>query len=162
MGNCTRKTDTVGKYKSSAPFSKTDIIVYACLFTAVLLLFLFLVVLPAYANPQGFKVCVGDTEVLEFLYKDSRLSIESDLYPVEHDTVNGTVTIYTQGKTEYNVIKYDCEKKTVKVIESTCHGNDCVSFAEISGSGVIYCLPHNLKITPLSQSMSEPSTGGAL
>ncbi len=162
MGNYAKKTGSAEKFKNSAPFNKADIIVYACLLTAVLLLFLIFVILPNKTNSQGFNVSVGDTEVLEFFYNDSRLYVKSDLYVVEHDSKNCTVTVYIDGKTEYNIIKYDCQNKTVKITESSCRGNDCVSFAEISDNGVIYCLPHNLKITPLSQSMSEPSTGGAL
>ena len=75
---------------------------------------------------------------------------------------NENHTIYTNDKS-YNTLSYDTDSFTVKITQSNCPNHDCVDFFELnSGNGVIYCLPHGLKIVPLSPTHSEPSTGGRL
>lgn len=165
MKNGKRNTARIEKIKNSAPFKKFDIFLYSIIAVIVLCLFLFLVIIPKTEATQGFCVAQGETEILNFNFQNSHLNV-NDGYKgqVLHDSKNQTVTIYTStDKSEYNVIQYDVENKTVKVIESNCQGKDCINFPEVSSDGgVIYCLPHNLKITPLVVTASEPSTGGRL
>lgn len=72
-----------------------------------------------------------------------------------------TVRVTTEDGAGYNVISIDVAQKTVRVTEANCSRTpDCVYTAEIKdASGGIICVPHRLKIVPVSGESFTPSTG---
>ena len=152
------------KIKSTKPFNKKDFFVYAILFVVILSLFLTLVLLSQKSPVKGFKVLIGNEIVLEFSFDTSSAKIKDgyqDLIDVDYE--NNKITVYfNQEKNDFNEISYDITSKSVRMNNSTCsHSKDCVYMPKIiDDKGLIYCAPHELKILPLSEKLSNsPVTG---
>ena len=157
-----KTTSNYIKYSKSAPFYRQDVILYAIITALIVGLFLFFVIIPKSDKPQGFSVSVDNELVFTFDFSKEEITLNKELNKIVHDKENNTITVYTSNQS-FNKLLYDTDSLTVKIIESNCPNHDCVDFFEISsGNGVIYCLPHGLKILPLVPSQSEPSTGGRL
>ncbi|MBR1984069.1 MAG: NusG domain II-containing protein [Clostridia bacterium] len=155
-------TELVSKFIESKPFHVKDLILYTFILCAVALLFVFFIILPKTDKPNGFSVSVNNEIVFTFEFSTEQITVLNENYQLSHDKNHNTITLYVDGNS-YNKLSYNTNNLTVKIIDSNCPNHDCVDFFEISsGSGVIYCLPHGLKILPLVPIQSEPSTGGRL
>ena len=146
------------RVKQTKLFYKKDLIVYFSLVILIVCLFAFFV-FPTISKKDnvGFIITRNGHTVLTFDTKSSDLfsisavfenqveieSLESEIYKVK---------IYSSAqKNGYNILVFDANKISVKVIESTCSDSkDCTFCPELKNSGSIYCAPHALKITPLS------------
>ena len=151
--------------KVRKPFEVIDIFIYLFLLIVVFVLFLCFVILPHTKSAEGFLIAKNGTTIVTFNYSSGDFSVESEfknLVVVDED--NSTITVYTdEQKNEYNVIEFNCEKKVVRMLDSTCSSTkDCVYEPEISVNGMIFCAPHDLKVLPLSDDFSPtpPVIGG--
>ena len=156
---------------SLKPFQKGDILVYALLFILIVSLF-FILVFPSLIfqnSASGFLVERDGQVVLTFdLSKQDPLQISSqfeDLVEIQSQNQQDKlfkVKIYSSNaKTGYNLLLFNGNDKTVKIIESTCSlTKDCTFFPALKTSGSIYCAPHNLKIVPLFGEQLVPPIAG--
>ncbi|MBO5713824.1 MAG: NusG domain II-containing protein [Clostridia bacterium] len=158
-----KTSNQIERFSKSLVFYKKDLILYGLVVLSIVLLFTFLVVIPKTSTPQGFSVSVDEKVVCTFDFSSRELTIDNADFEIVHDKENYSITVYTLDKKGFNVINYDCSNYTVRVTESNCPTHDCIKFLELSSNnGIIYCLPHGLKILPLTPSATEPSTGGRL
>lgn len=160
------KSDIYTKVKSKKPFEFNDIFVYSGVILLILVLFICFIIIPQRSTPLGIEVCKNDQKVFTFNYSSNTIIIENEFDELIEisDTYNGKlITIYTNTeKTGFNKIYIDLQNKTAKMQDSTCsHSKDCVSLPKISDSGMIFCAPHALKITPIDSKGTPPWTGGA-
>ena len=156
-------TNITTKYSQSKPYYKQDLILYALVIVFVVLLFLFFIVIPKTSKPKGFSVSLDNQTFFTFDFANEEVTIINSISKIVHDKNGNTIKIYTLDGEGFNVLTYDTENYSVYISDANCSNLDCIDFFEItSGNGVIYCLPHGLKITPLTPSESQPSTGGRL
>lgn len=159
------KSDIYTKVKSKKPFEFNDIFVYSALTLLILVLFICFVIIPQKSAPLGIEVRKNNQKVLSFHYSSNTIVIENEfneLVEVSDHNDGKLITIYTNtDKTGFNKIYIDLQNKTAKMQDSTCsHSKDCVSLPKISDSGMIFCAPHALKITPIDSKGTPPWTGG--
>jgi hypothetical protein len=158
------KAEDVERLKLKKPFSVSDIIVYAILTLFIFSLFLVFVILPKNVTSDGFKVTINDNQAFIYEYETGKLTIDGNFHDcVFYDETSCTITVYhTVDKTSFNVIAFDRQNKKVWMKESTCsHTKDCVYSPAIeSDAGMIYCAPHQLKISPISSSGVIPPVIG--
>jgi hypothetical protein len=158
-----KTSNQIERFSKSLIFYKKDLFLYGFVVLSIVLLFAFLIIIPKSSLPLGFSVSVDEKVVCSFDFSSQELVVNNTDYKIVHDKENNSITVYTLNQKGFNVINYDCSNYTVRVIDSNCQTQDCMDFFEItSNNGIIYCLPHGLKILPLSPSASEPSTGGRL
>ena len=155
-------TSVRSDYNVIKPFRPLDVFVYLALLIFIVALFLCLVLFNTQKS-LGFTVKLGDNVVLTYKYESSSLVIADDFSDfVSFDEENSLITIYTSmDKKEFNVISFDDDDFSVKVIESNCSNTkECVNSPKILGSGMIFCAPHDLRVIPLSTKPTTPSVGG--
>lgn len=160
------KSEIYTKVKSKKPFEFNDIFIYLGLILLIVVLFLFCVIIPQKNTPLGIEISKNNQKVLTFNYSSNSIVVESDfdnLVEIKKLNDGKLITIYTNTeKSGYNKIYIDLKNKTAKMQDSTCsHSKDCVSLPKISDSGMIFCAPHALKITPIDSKGTPPWTGGA-
>ena len=159
------KSDIYTKVKSKKTFEFNDIFVYSALTLLILVLFICFVIIPQKSTPLGIEIRKNNQKVLSFHYSSNTIVIENEfneLVEVSDHNDGKLITIYTNtDKTGFNKIYIDLQNKTAKMQDSTCsHSKDCVSLPKISDSGMIFCAPHALKITPIDSKGTPPWTGG--
>lgn len=151
------------KLKTLKIFERNDIFIYAVLLAAIVLLFVFTVILPQKKQAEGFSVyCDGNLAfTLDYSAPENYKITVGYESAFSVSLTEDTVTYYfSADKTQYNVISFDSEKKTAKVTKSTCSVSpDCVYSPEIGSGGAIICAPHKLKITPIRGGFEPPVTG---
>ena len=139
-------------------FLKKDIFVYIALLVLIALLFLVFIILPKAITSNGFAVYVEDDCVIKYTYDNQKIEIASD-WQDKVVVSDNKITIYF-SESEYNEITINFSEKSVKMTDSTCSKTrDCVYEPKITNSGIIYCAPHKLKITPLKLEKSSPIIG---
>ncbi len=154
----------VDKIKSSKPFKLWDILIYSLILALIALMFIAIFVIAPKKDITGFKITLNDTTVVDYSFNDNSILINSDFRDrIKYNQTSNTITVYTnEQKTEYNIISFSLENKTVWISESNCSDSkDCVHFEPISsGEQIIYCLPHNLKVVSTGGKVNNtPSTG---
>lgn len=154
----------VKKIRHSSLFMRGDIVIYFLVLITVLGLFFIPLLGNRTVNSSGFCVLVDNKKAITF-YHDKTLTIEPDfmgLVENQQDNFGYTVKLYTHDKKGYNVIFFDTENLTSKIIESNCSSSkDCVHFPALKDKGTIYCAPHQVKITFLeSDGFTPPIAGG--
>ena len=154
------KNDVYESLKARKPFETWDVITYVFILVLLLCLSIFFVFSPT-EKSSGFKVECDGAKIFTFNYDDCSYVSTHD-FSIDVDLANNTITIYfDHAKTDYNVLEFDLEEKSVKVTESTCSASkECVHIPAIKDSlGTIYCTPHRLKISSLGGTPSGPVTG---
>ncbi len=155
----------VEKINRSSLFMRGDIVIYFLVLIIVLVLFFLPLLTTRTVNPSGFCVWIENKKAITF-YKDQTVSVEPDFINLVESQkgLNGfTVKLYTTDKKGYNVIFFDTENLTIKVIESTCSASkDCVHFPALKDKGSIYCAPHQVKITLLESGGFTPPVAGGI
>ena len=158
------KAEDVERLKLKKPFSVSDIIVYAVLTLFIFSLFLAFVILPNKTKSGGFQVTINDNQAFVFEYETGKLTVDGNFHDrVFYNETTSTITVYhTADKSSFNIIAFDRQNKKVWMKESTCsHTKDCVYSPAIeSDAGMIYCAPHQLKISPISPSGALPPVIG--
>lgn len=153
---------SIAEKVKSKPFMFWDMVIYVILtlFVAIIFLSSFLIKSP---NAQGFKVEIQGVCVLEHVYGSSDFNVNPEWTEKIEITSNDEkyyVKILTDNLS-YNTLVCNENEKTVKMQSSNCPSKNCVFMQEIKNSGVIFCSPRNLKITPLFDNTSiPPVTGG--
>ncbi len=157
------KTDKLNGLRASKPFHIKDIFIYLAVFITVTVLFCLFVIFPNKTKNDGFSVYCGDELVLVLEFDNPNPNVCATWQDkVQFNSKNNTVKIFfDDAKTDYNVICFDTTNRSVRVTESTCStSKDCVYTPAITGSnGMIFCAPHNLRITPLSSGAIPPVVG---
>ena len=152
------KEGKISKIANNKVFEKKDVFIYVLLFVFVLTLFLSMF-LSNNSNSNGFAVYVNGQKILSHVYTKNDLQSSSNVivtkngndYLIEILTENGGSNLIYSNETE----------KSVKVIESNCPSQNCVHMNAITHSGVIYCAPRDILITPLNDNGDlPPVTGG--
>lgn len=148
---------TAADFRNGKFFVKRDAIVYAFLLISIIALFIIFAIAPSTAA-NGFYVYVQDELVLTVKYGESPV--------VNNDTDKATVVIdgddyyvyFNAEKTDYNKITVNADG--AKITDSTCSlSRDCVYEPTIKNGGAIYCVPHELKIVPITATATPPLTG---
>ena len=156
----------IDRLKSSKPFHFMDVFIYVFLVVIIFLLFLFFIIIPTKKNDEslGFIVELNGKIIITYSYTLGELTIDDSIseFVQKNETDNGFIlTLYnTKDKKEYNVLSVDNTEKSVKMIESTCRSKQCTYLHEIKNSGIIYCAPRNLKISPIGGSGFIPPIAG--
>lgn len=150
------KSSTLKRVKEESPFKKWDLLLYALTLVFVFTLFLAFVIIPSASENSGFKVVKDGKTVLTFEYDTEELRVTNAfLHLVESDPVNRTIKIYTEDGSGFNTLTYNTAEKSVRVTDSNCDSvassRDCLYFPAVKDShGSIFCVPHSLKILPIS------------
>ena len=157
----------VKQSKNFKSFCKSDIFVYALLLMAISLLFLFFIIIPAFADENqsvGFVVEQDGKTLLTYTYSNKKIDVEKEfLSSVKvEQTQNGfTITIYSdKEQTEYNILSVDNNSHTVKMANTNCRSKQCAYMHGISERGVIYCAPRALKISAIEGGRFTPAITG--
>lgn len=159
------KGGVVDAIKKSKPFRAGDLFIYLTVLVIVFTLFLSFVIIPATKKSSGFKVTVDGELYFTFTLKDKSLIIadgKNGFIESEEKQDGIEVTVYSStDKSSYNVIFFNTQDNTAKVIESNCSAShDCTYTPKIKDKGAIYCAPHALKIAPNnSDGFQEPIVG---
>lgn len=156
----TNTIENIKDIKKSKPFKKGDIIVYVLIVILIVVLFIVFMNIKSNSEMQSISIYIDDANLFEYNcdtqeYKinDERISLE-----VSDNVLSVRVNL---EKDEYNLIQIDIENKSAKMIESSCKTRDCVNSASIkSGSDVIICLPHHLKIIANGNELIEEVVSG--
>lgn len=154
------------RLKNSKPFCFWDTAVYISIGLLVFVLFLAFVILPRTNKTVniGFMIEIGGKTAVTYEYGSDTFNVEQDYLSIIETAKsdNGyTLTVYTSSnKLGFNKIFIDETNKTVKMVESDCKSKQCTYLHEINGSGIIYCAPRQLKITPLGGSGFLPPIAG--
>lgn len=150
------KENIYDKVKNGKPFAAFDLLVYALVVLICAGLFLGFVIMSKHDSGNGFTVYYKDEKIFSFYYDDLKYDLaefDGSIKVENTDPENRlfTITVFTGGEENYNVLSVSAKDKTVKVAEANCsYRKDCVHTPEIKdGTGAIYCLPHGLKILPL-------------
>lgn len=159
------KKNIYTKIKTYKPFEFNDIFLYSFILLLVFVLFLCFVIVPQTKQAVGFSVEINDKKVFSLNYSTREYIIENDfIHYIEVDKEQNTVIIFLNDeKTEFNKLLFDANKKTIKMLETTCSNTkDCLYEPEISKTGIIYCAPHKLKVLPINNEFtpSPPVIGG--
>ena len=148
-------------------FKTKDLFVYLALLLLIAFLFIFFVIFKSPVGGNGFSVTKDGKTVLNYYHSSNAIHVNEDFQSLVTINENGDkfeITIFTSTqKNSFNLLVIDKNNCSAKITESTCsHSKDCVYVGEITNSGTIYCAPHHLKVSPLSQGgFIPPSTGGA-
>ena len=158
----------IDRLKNSKPFHFGDVIIYSLIILTVLTLFAVFIFFPRANNssksPSGFIVENNGKTIISHLYGSDKFEVDDkflSLTKTEETEYGFLITIYSnQDKTEFNVLKVNENKKTVKMVESNCRSKQCTYLHEVGENGIIYCAPRNLKITPITGSGFIPPIAG--
>ena len=145
-------------------FAKKDILVYVFLILFVLILFCTFVIPSMLSKAQssnGFKVTIDDKTVLTHNYGTNEWNIvETWKNRIEIIEDEGNYLIKISFNNSFNLIFCNEKEHYVKMKDSTCsHSADCKYLPAIYNSGIIFCAPHNLKVSNLSSNGQPPITG---
>lgn len=150
------------KIKKSAPFKKTDLIVYLLIAVIIAVTFLFFT-LDTKTYVSGFYVSVKDQKVIDYDFEKNTYSIlNNDLVKVETNGSNVSFTV-TLSNGEFNVITVNKTDKSVKISDANCPRKDCVSFSPIvygKKNKLIYCAVHDLRVVATGDDYYVPPTTG--
>ncbi|MCQ2387575.1 MAG: hypothetical protein MJ066_03920 [Clostridia bacterium] len=154
------KEDKINK----KPFEFFDIFIYVFILVLFVFLLLFLIILPKKDKINGFYVVKDDKKILTYSFKDNEFLIDDSWKNyIEINKDDCIINVFLNDeKTEFNVIQYDLNKKSVKMKDSTCSiSKDCTYFSPITtNNNVIYCNPHNIKILPIEgNGLIQPVVG---
>ncbi|MBQ8426709.1 MAG: hypothetical protein IJX16_02990 [Clostridia bacterium] len=154
------------RFKNSKPFGLWDIAIYLTVALLVFVLFLVFIIIPHFSEKDGYGFiveCDGNT-VITYHYGSENFNVNEDFISrVEITKTEGgyEVTLYTSlDKSGFNTLLVNERDKTVKMLNSDCRSKQCTYLHAIGGSGIIYCAPRLLKITPLGGSGFVPPTTG--
>ena len=157
------------RLKSIKLFYLKDVLAYAVILGLVFCLFLFFVITPnckSAPSSVGFKVEIDGQKFLTYNYETDQFDYDSsnkNLIEINETTDGYVVTIYSDSiKSEFNKLAVNTSAKSVRMTDSNCRSKQCTYLHEVSDSGIIYCAPRNLKISPISSSGFIPPTTGGL
>lgn len=152
--------DTVQKIKKDGFFKPLDIIIYAVLLIVVAVLFVSSGIFAPKDELSGIEIIFQNEKVFVYLFNGDDYQIfDDEKIEILTDTPNElTFKFYPEKlKYEFNRIKIDKVKKSVKVVDATCSTRkDCVYTAEMTNSSqTIICVPHELIISPTGKTPSD-------
>lgn len=148
----------LSELKNSKPFYLFDLILYLLLIAFIAAAFLIVFANENKGVSQGFYVLYDNEIAAEYFYRDGNFKIK-DGYVAHFSEEGDKIFFYPNNDDygEYNLIAVDKNKKTIRILDATCAGKDCV-FQELSETGgFIYCAPHKLKIVPMG--FTNPVSG---
>ncbi|MDD3831044.1 MAG: NusG domain II-containing protein [Clostridia bacterium] len=145
--------------KQNSYFRKTDLIIYGSILVVVALLFTIFFVKGREQQLDGIEIVyMGDKNITIFTY-----SFDSDRYQIHPawqqlititPTESGYVVVISNADQHerFNRMVIDCNERKVWVEEANCSlSRDCTRMDAIDNAEkVIVCVPHRLKILPLS------------
>ena len=152
--------ETLNQVKKERGFKLYDLIIYAVIVALIVLAFVLSGTLLKGESIDGIEIRHKNAVVFTYLFNGDKYEIKDgekvEIVSNDEDTL--TIKFYPENlKYKYNQIEIDKVKKTVKVVEATCSTRkDCVHTQELkSNSQSIICIPHELIILPLGQSVSD-------
>ena len=152
--------DRVKKVRGSGPFRPADIIVYVLLAAVVAALFAVFVFSAARSPALSYAVDVGDERVLT-CSSDLTCTVSAAWTErVELTAGDGTLTArIALPNGGYNVVEFT--PTSARVTGADCSlRRDCVhSPAVTTDSGVIICVPHDLRVYGEGRGVDAPTTG---
>ncbi len=155
---------TLKKEKTNKPFKKYDLIIYFVLAIIILSLFLGFVVFKDNKQSDGIEIILDETIIMTYYYNNDKFLI-TDKYQenlVVENLENGyKITVFCDDThNHYNIIMLNNEQKKVTVLDANCSiGKDCTKMEINGGSGSIVCVPHKLKVKPISAEIDQPISG---
>ncbi len=161
---------TVGKSFDNQPnsvavknrkiFQKRDVFVYSALILLIVALFLSLTVFNK-KNSNGFKVSVSGNTVVTHIYGQG-FNVSQDFSSnVTITSIDDGYSIRIDFEDGFNLILVNESDNSVKMEDSDCPSKNCVYMQTVTDAGAIYCAPRELKIVPLTDEYTTPTTGGA-
>ncbi|MCQ2400216.1 MAG: NusG domain II-containing protein [Clostridia bacterium] len=146
--------------KNGKLFRIADVILYIILAVFVLSLFIGFTFLPK-KESKGFCIQIDGKDALYYLFDVkavNKVYSFKDQCKVEGNSETGYTTL-KDGST--NVIFIDTEENSARVVYSDCKSQTCVHSGKIYDNGVIICVPHGVKITPIHDEKMIIVGGGA-
>ena len=146
-------------------FYKRDILIYILLVLFVFALFCTYVIPQSCSskkNSDGFKVTVNDSTIISHNYGTTEFNVKQSWENrIQITKENNNFLIKIIFEDSYNLIFCDEQNRSVKMRDSTCSlSADCKYLPAVYNNGTIYCAPHNLKISTLSESGKTPPITG--
>lgn len=147
------KRKNVEDFKGNKPFEKGDIFIYLSLLIAVVLLFVFLVIIPLSEDKKSIEISVKGKSYFTYSFASDTFNIAPFALPlIDKERVQGgyEVTVYSNDeKTDFNVVFIEVNKQSVSVINASCPNKDCTHMSIKRGSGSIICSPNGFSAFPL-------------
>ncbi|MGN0823391.1 MAG: hypothetical protein ACI4NG_06430 [Candidatus Gallimonas sp.] len=142
--------DTLEKIRTRKPFAPLDLLVYLFLAVAIVTAIVALAVGARGERARGIELFAGEERVCTFSFSDG-LTVGSgweDFVTVQTGETTVLTVYFDEARSEYNRLEIDLSEGTVVMADATCsRRRDCTHMAPIrGGSGVIVCLPHDLKV----------------
>ncbi len=146
------------------PFAAWDLLVYALLAALVVVLFLVFVVHDAFGTDdvRGIRVEAGGETVYTYVFGEGGSISEGWEKRVEVHPENGVLLVTITTEHGWNQLAIDDEAGTAVMRDADCSlRKDCTAMRAIGdGGSVITCIPHALKVVPLSgEDYFTPSIG---
>lgn len=156
------KNSLYEKIKEKRLTEPHDIFMYICV-VIILISFFLGIFLNKSQRLEGFKIETNNQVVFEFDFDKNTYNITNGYESFIIVNENSITVFVDQEKTEFNIVSFDVENKTVCVLDSTCSSTkDCVKSPKITNDkGVIICSPHKLKVLPLTNNISDTPITGA-
>lgn len=142
---------TLERVKKDKGFKIFDLIVYGVIILIIAVSFIAVFATKNKSPLTGIRVYVEDKVVFEYDFENDRPKITAGHEDEVKVTDKGdSLQVKITSDFGYNLIIIE-KKGRVRIKEADCRGHDCVySPAITDNSGIIYCSPHRLKITPFN------------
>ena len=145
-------------------FSVWDLLVYAAIVLLIAALFVVFVFSDAFAaeDARGVRVEVYGEAVYTYVFGEGGSVADGWETRVEERTEGQTLLVRISLQEGWNEMIIDEGARTVAMHDADCSlRKDCTHMLPLgSGGSVITCIPHALKITPLTgEDLSQPSIG---
>ncbi|MCD8307708.1 MAG: NusG domain II-containing protein [Clostridia bacterium] len=145
--------------KKDKGFRIWDLAVYAVIIAVIVAIFCAVFFTRDTSSLKGAEIYLKNELVFDISFDSSTYNVYSDSVSVE-DESSGSITLRITDGSAYNVVEINLSGPSVSVTEANCSSRDCVYTAAITdNSGIIYCLPHRLKIIPAGY---EPEDNGTI
>lgn len=152
----------ISEIRSRKIFSAWDLFFYAALALLTVLLLL-AVFLPKKGEEfAGIEILIGGETAYVYRFGEGGNVQKGYESAVREETEDGRVTVTVLTEQGFNAIVIDETARSVFMRDSDCSfRRDCTRMKQISSaSGAIVCLPHDLKVLPVSrQERLSPAIG---
>lgn len=145
-------------------FAPFDIVVYLLLAALIAALFFVFVVADTFGADDAEGVCVqvGGETVYAYTFGEGGERAQGWEERIAERTEEGVLYVRIRADAGWNELAIDDAQKTVVMHDADCSlRKDCTQMRAIGqGGSVITCIPHALKVVPLSgEDYSTPSVG---
>ncbi len=153
----------VDDVKKDRGFKVWDIVVYVAVAAGIVAIFLAVFFTSDRNALSGVSVYYRNDLIFEAEFSDLDKMYLDESYVSIAERTDEKLVVDIRTSRGYNEIEIDLDQKCVSVTDADCGGKDCVRTSAITdNSGIIYCSPHYLTITPLDADTTEKKDDGII